>query len=242
LLCRQPFDFDDLEQATAGLARAINPHIEVETASADRSGERLLTIAVGDGEHNADLEVGCEGWCALFGAGSAIVDQPESIWAAALASCLAGAFAFHRMMGNRFELAASHSLWEGGAAGNRQGPALTGPLDLGRVLQVGVGAVGSAVDFADAMIASIADFRRRPRNCAAAAERLEKSRAPTPRSHSSRRRRVCCWRETWFALPRANSPLLTATSSPSTWAARHRSCSRCITTVGRTVGLGCPHS
>lgn len=147
LLCRQPFAFDDLRAATSGLALAINPHIEIETAQRLPGGDHLLHIGIGAGGEEPDLQVGCEGWCARFGSEAEVTDSETSVWGAALASALAAAVAFHLMLGNDFALESSYSLWEGGAVGDLQGPAWASPLDLGRVLQVGAGAVGVALNY-----------------------------------------------------------------------------------------------
>lgn len=147
LLCREPFRFTDLRAATVGLAEAINPYVEVEAIPATPSDGILMTIALGARAEEADLQVGCDGWCARFGEEVGIIDRPESRWGAALASGHAAAAAFQLMRGRRFELEGSFSLWDGGGAGEGQGPTSLGPLDLGRVLQVGAGAAGAALDY-----------------------------------------------------------------------------------------------
>jgi hypothetical protein len=143
LLVPEPFGHRDLRGATVGLATEINPYIEIEEApTAPR--EALARIVVG-GRREGALSVGCEGWCATFGSGE-IVETPASRWGAALASCLAAATTFRWMCGRDFGLVGSYSLWSGGATGTEQGPDPC-RLPLGRVLQVGAGAVGAALDY-----------------------------------------------------------------------------------------------
>jgi ThiF family len=143
LLAPDPFGHRDLRGATIGLAREINPYIEIEE-SPRAPADPLVRIVIG-GRREGALCVGCEGWCGTFGSGQ-IVEGPASGWGAALAASLTAAACFVRMCGRPFELSGSYSLWAGGGAGTEQGPA-PGRIDLGRVLQVGAGAVGAALDY-----------------------------------------------------------------------------------------------
>jgi hypothetical protein len=143
LLCRDPFGSANLRAATVGLAKSINPFIEIEEEIPEQ--EPLLRIAVGC-EVEGALSVGCDRWCATFGSGARVLDAPESLWGAALAACIASATAFKRMCGQSFAPSGSYSLWSGGGQGEDQGPAQPA-LALGRVLQVGAGAVGAALDY-----------------------------------------------------------------------------------------------
>ena len=150
LRCPALFDRTGLTDATLGLARAINPFIAV--AADLPSTEPLVTIAIGQTSERADLRVGCDGWCATFGPGVRVGSDATSPLGAMLASCITAAYAFHCLLGQRTLPAASYSLWNYGAAGEQQGPEFRGPLDLGRVLQVGAGGVGAALDYWAALI------------------------------------------------------------------------------------------
>jgi molybdopterin-synthase adenylyltransferase len=136
-----PFGHGTLAEATVGLAREINPFIEI--AGEEDGSPELIRLAVGHRESGA-LALGAEGWCATFGAGR-IWQGDANLWGAALASCIAAAGAFGAMCGRPFEPAPSYSLWDG-AAGTGQGTPRV-PLELGSVLQVGAGAVGAALDW-----------------------------------------------------------------------------------------------
>lgn len=145
LRCRSPFGHRTLREATIGLAREIHPAIEISDAvSSEASG--MLSIGIGGGTA-AELQVGCSGWLAEFGPDAAVEDRPESIWGAMLASCLAATVAFHRARGRPETLTGRFSAWEFAAANGTDGPAFSGPIEVGRVLQVGAGAVGSSLDY-----------------------------------------------------------------------------------------------
>lgn len=141
---RDPFGAQTLRQATVGLALAINPFIEVEEARELDGREPLLTIGIGA---PAELQVGCNGWCALFGEGVEVEMGSNSLLGAALASSMAAAVAFHRQRGIGGVPAGSYSLWDFGRQSAAQGPPFAGPIDVGSVLQVGAGAVACALDY-----------------------------------------------------------------------------------------------
>lgn len=141
LLCPSAFGHRTLAEASAGLAREINPFIEI---GGEMPADPLIQIVVGDQKPEA-LAVGCDGWCAAFDQGE-VVGGSSSPWGAALAACLASAAAFGAMRGVPFIPSGSYSLWQGGEVGTGQGPDIDG-LDIGRVLQVGAGAVGAALDY-----------------------------------------------------------------------------------------------
>ncbi|OGL15858.1 MAG: hypothetical protein A3F92_09440 [Candidatus Rokubacteria bacterium RIFCSPLOWO2_12_FULL_71_22] len=144
LRCADHFGFGTLEAATIGLARAINPFIDATTSRRGPDGEPLLTIGVAA---DADIRLGCNGWRAFIGDGVNVDPRPTSGLGAALASCLGAAAAFHRLIGRDEMPTGSFSLWEHGRPSTADGPELLGPVNVGRVLQVGVGAVGCALDY-----------------------------------------------------------------------------------------------
>jgi hypothetical protein len=135
------FGYQTFGDATVGLARAINPYIEAEIdpAIGDVS-EAAIILGVGAAPH-AELRLGADGFLAELGPEAQLADREASVWGAVLAACLGAAAAFHRARGLTGLPAGRFSLWEMGAHGGRDGPALPGPVDVGRVLQAGAGAV-----------------------------------------------------------------------------------------------------
>lgn len=146
LLCPDPFGVRTLLGATAGLAKAINPFLDVDVVGALPRTDALMTVGVGQ-VPGTELRVGCQGWIAQADPGARVDPASTSLWGALLASCLAASASFHRMRGLTDRLRGEFSLWELGRPGGSDGPKDLTPLDLGRVLQVGVGAVGSSLVF-----------------------------------------------------------------------------------------------
>lgn len=147
LLCADVFGAGTLTESTAGLARAINPFIDVDIAATppERS---LLKVGVGvDKRAGVDLELGCDGWLALLGAGAATAGDGASVWGAFLAAVLGANAAIHRVLGRGQLQSGTFSLWDYARPSGRQGPAFTEYVDVGRVLQAGAGAVGCALDY-----------------------------------------------------------------------------------------------
>lgn len=140
-----PFGSKTVGDATVGLVRAINPFIEV-TTSTHISGDRLIAFGVG-ADNDVDVALGCEGWRASLGPGSVVDPDTSSIWGAMLAAVLAAAASFNLMRGVTGEVSGTYSLWRWGEERGEQGPRFEGPIDVGRVLQVGAGGVGAALDF-----------------------------------------------------------------------------------------------
>lgn len=145
LLCPHTFGLATVEQATIGLAKAINPFITATNTITNNT--TLASIGIGHTEQPVDLQVGCEGWCATFGPNAHIDPEPTGRLGAMLASCITAAYAFHTLLRPTTPPAGSHSLWEYGRPGTEQGPTFDGPLDVGRVLQVGAGGVGASLDY-----------------------------------------------------------------------------------------------
>jgi Dinucleotide-utilizing enzymes involved in molybdopterin and thiamine biosynthesis family 2 len=146
LVCPSVFGISTLEQATVGLMRSINPFGDFQSVAA-ASERALLTIGVGASDPTIDLALGCAGWVAILDKEAPIGSDDRSIWGAALAACLGANAAFHRALGERELPSGNWSGWDYLKAGTAQGPVVDGPLDVGRVLQVGAGAVGSALDY-----------------------------------------------------------------------------------------------
>lgn len=142
LQCASPFGHQTLRDATIGLAREINPLIDAKQTT-DVTADALISIGI---RAKAELELGADGWCALFGPDVPLTDSHETLLGAALASILAAATAFHRLRGIKESPDGSYSLWVGGASGDAQGPAVE-HIDVGDVLQVGAGAIGCALDY-----------------------------------------------------------------------------------------------
>jgi hypothetical protein len=150
LECRSPFGHQTIGEATVGLAKAINPFCAATAAvtlDGDSAGDGLI-IGIGRAPR-AHLRLGADGFIATTGPEARIVDRPASLWGGLLAGCLGATTAFHHATGRGGALPNGRfSLWELGAVDGGDGPADPGPVDVGRVLQVGAGAVGCAVAFA----------------------------------------------------------------------------------------------
>src|SRR5439155_17001740 len=121
-----------------------NPFIDVTEAGTAPDGDRLLTVGIAA---EADLRLGCNGWVALSDNSAQVDPRRTSILGAALSACLGATTAFHRLIGNHESPEGCFSLWDYGRSSTAQGPEITGSLDVGRVLQVGAGAVGCALDY-----------------------------------------------------------------------------------------------
>ncbi len=143
LKCADVFALETLEGATVGLARAINPFIDA-TVERSRSDDALITIGVGA---DAELALGCDGWLARVGTTATVEPSATSMVGAALASVIGAAASFHMAIGRTTPPRGSYSAWEFGACDGAPGPELALPVDVGRVLQVGTGAVGCALDY-----------------------------------------------------------------------------------------------
>jgi ThiF family len=144
LKCTDVFGLETLEAATVGLARTINPFIEATAERERPAGEALITVGVGA---DAELTLGCDRWLAHIGTSATVESSATSMLGAALASIIGSAATFHRAIGQGTLPHGAYSAWEYGARDGAQGPALLQPVDVGRVLQVGGGAVGCALDY-----------------------------------------------------------------------------------------------
>jgi hypothetical protein len=144
LECRNIFGFSTLADATLGLARAINPYIEIEPVDRVPS-ERLVSIGIGGA--GADLDLGVDGWIATAGRDAALSDTRDSIFGAGLASCVGSYAAFVAATGVGATPVGRWSAWDFMLTPDTQGPRLTGELDVGHVLCAGAGAVASSLVF-----------------------------------------------------------------------------------------------
>ena len=144
LLCRDPLGASTLHEVTVERALSINPFIAVDRANQIPSENVLISIGI---DYAAELRIGANGWCALFGASATVDPGRTSLLGAALAAPLAAAVAFHRQLGTSGLPDGSYSLWESGKQSTAQGPPFPGSIDIGRVLQAGAGAVGGALDY-----------------------------------------------------------------------------------------------
>ena len=146
LLCQDVFGATTLAEATAGLIKLIRPSVEVDVVRHAPRSEALVRIALGTSKYEADITVGCDRWVAEFGQQASIARDSTGVWGAGLAACLTANFAFQRIIGQPITPSGCFSLWDRGRESATQGPE-GAEIDVGRVLQVGAGAVGSALDF-----------------------------------------------------------------------------------------------
>ncbi len=144
-LPRSPFGYETLIEATAGQAQEINPSISVDVVQKIPAGDVLTSLSIGPGR--GELSLGTDGWLASFGSEARIVDRPASRWGAALAACFGAWFAFQRLLDAPVRLGGTYSLWDACRPTCVQGPLTDDALDVGRVLQVGAGGVGAALDY-----------------------------------------------------------------------------------------------
>jgi hypothetical protein len=156
LLCRDVFRLGSLEAATAGLITAIHPFRDATLETEKPVDDAVLTIGLGGAPGEYDLRAGTDGWVATFGAAANRIDA-NALWGAAFAACLTAGCAFHALLGRPAGLEGSFSLWEYGARGTARGPAV-GAIDVGRVLQAGAGAVGSALNYWLSLIGLAGDW------------------------------------------------------------------------------------
>jgi len=145
LRCTDHFGFRTVSEATAGLARAINPFIEVQVVSDVPRADALISLGIG--RAGCDLDLGADGWLAFLGAQVRLDNRRTSLLGASLAACLGASVAFHRVLGSTELPDGTFSLWVYGRPGVEQGPDFEGPVDVGRVLQVGAGAVGAGLGY-----------------------------------------------------------------------------------------------
>lgn len=154
LQCASPFAAQTIGEATVGTASAINPYIEIIAAEELTAASEKDSLIVGIGTTaGAHVRLGADGFIAEIGANATVAERPASVWGALLAACLGANVAFHwAMNGEGRGPEGRFSLWELGKPGGEDGPELPGPLDVGRVLQAGAGAVGCALDLAGTVV------------------------------------------------------------------------------------------
>jgi hypothetical protein len=143
LSCHDPFGRTNLEEAVVTLARGVNPFIDIDVST--RMPEDPL-IAFGLAAP-AEVQIGFAGWSVEFSEGATIADDSESVMGAILGACLAASVAFHRQIGASDTPKGPFSLWDYVRPSVLRGPKLEEAFDVGRVLQVGVGAVGAALNY-----------------------------------------------------------------------------------------------
>ena len=134
-----------LEAAVHQTARAINPFIRLSPRPV---GDTTPVVGLG-----ASAPAGLDGYLLIDGwqggitnAPTAAGGDPASMLGAGAAACISAAFLFHLARGRR---PAPHvvSLWELGDGREGRAPSVAWPLNVGDVLVIGAGAVGSALAF-----------------------------------------------------------------------------------------------
>jgi len=142
-----PFAGRSLGQLVERMATAIDPYLHFEFTN--RPPEDAVTVGVGaDARPGLRCYVGAERAVAMLDDNPvAVSDEPATLRGGALAACLAAAALFRNQLALRTP-PRRLSAWnyaEGEAAA--LGPASLEPIDVGRVLVVGAGAVCSALVF-----------------------------------------------------------------------------------------------
>jgi hypothetical protein len=130
---------DRLDEAAISLATEIDPFIRIDTSTISRNA-----IGLGqDVPREIPWHVGALGQLAVLDTRPVGFCGKERSLGAGLAACLAAANLLRQVMGSAIRTARI-SAWdfrEGPHAGS--GPSSFGPIDVGRVLQIGAGGVGS---------------------------------------------------------------------------------------------------
>jgi hypothetical protein len=146
LLSRTIFEGRTVGEVALGGARQIDPFGSF--ALSTRPPARALTIGIGSTvSHGLDWYVGAERSVASLDTVPQGLDvlEPGSVHGAALASCLGSAAIFRTVHGLSM-LPRTLSVWNYAEGKARElGPAGINPLDVGRVLIVGAGAVASGL-------------------------------------------------------------------------------------------------
>lgn len=137
----------DLTDAAARAVAAIDPCNDTEFVTDLRDGSTAASLAIGELD-GAAVYVGCEGMLAeLAHSSRGVTDAGGAVFGAGLAACIGAAALLH--------LAAGHpvrprrlSLWNFTDGDNAEvGGAVDRPINIGTVLQLGAGAVGSGADY-----------------------------------------------------------------------------------------------
>ncbi|HLX35646.1 MAG TPA: hypothetical protein VKR30_10455 [Candidatus Limnocylindrales bacterium] len=153
LLCPDVFGERDLEAATTGRMQAINPFGQFRWQRSEPE-RALLMLGVGSSAR-VEVPLGFCGWIASVGADAIAVDRQGAPYGAVLAAILGANVAFHRALGRREVPSGVSSAWDHFKPTMLQGPDVVEPLDAGRVLQVGAGGVGAALDYFVALTSGI---------------------------------------------------------------------------------------
>lgn len=145
LLARSLVPADSLADATLKTMKAIDPYLDLAHAA----GIPKASATLGIGQHvpaDLSLYVGANGWSGeIADRPSAVCDRLSSILGGGLAACM-GAAALFRAVHGRPTPSRRLSLWgfgEGALAD--PGPTELDPVDVGSVVVVGAGAVGSSL-------------------------------------------------------------------------------------------------
>jgi len=133
-----------LDEAAATLARAVDPYIRLDDAA---SSSHAIGLGA-DAPLGLPWYAGAEGHIAIIGRHPVHFEHGDSLsLGAALTACLAAAAVLRQVLGydQRPVRLSAWNYREGNDA--QHGPELSGPLDVGNVLQIGAGGVGSCLAY-----------------------------------------------------------------------------------------------
>jgi hypothetical protein len=133
----------DLASACLATARAINPCIELSSEPSPGA----TSIGLGKLAKESSFYAGSRGpagW--IESQPSGFEDEPLAVIGAGMSACFAAAALFRSVHG-AFVRPASFDAWSMAESSSPVGSANHNPLDLGRTLMVGAGAVGSALAY-----------------------------------------------------------------------------------------------
>lgn len=136
----------DLRKALLGLVVSIDPCGKfMATAEVPRAD---VSIGIGDVAEGLDWYLGAERTIGILARSpAALSDAQSTAWGGAVASCLGASAVFRAVSGLPVgPVRLSGWTWNEGARAEA-GPATIPPLAIGSVLQVGAGAVGTALDY-----------------------------------------------------------------------------------------------
>lgn len=142
-----PFPEPTISASLVKLCSLVDPFGKFTCVAS--SAKKSIRIGVGDTDKDCDIYIGCQGWIAELSLDSSvrIADSESTLFGAALGSCI-GAAAVTLLATNQNISARIISAWnykEGDLA--IDGPEWSSETDLGNILIIGAGAVGSCVAY-----------------------------------------------------------------------------------------------
>lgn len=146
LLATVPFHQTTLRDTIEATVRTIDPYCELEMSREPRHST-TVRVAVGAPRSDCQIYLSCSGAAGRLDSREQVsdLDHPLSTWGAGVASCLGAGAVLATHLG-RQPRPTIYSVWNyAGSEHADPGSNETGPVDVGRVLMIGAGAVASAL-------------------------------------------------------------------------------------------------